>query len=115
LQLGFINSVDDIENGLPIGFLSFVKYGGYKAIEVSYNNINPFNIAFKTGVREFYTYPMLAYDWRLANDRLSFGYGIGSNLDISNHLFINPEMDGCIRFRSILTITLPCVAIWVTT
>jgi len=94
VQLGFINSVDRVEKGLPIGFLSFVKHGGYKAIEVSYNNINPVNIAFKTGVREFYTYPMLAYDWRLGDDRLSFGYGIGSNLDLSNHLFINPEMEG---------------------
>ncbi len=93
LQLGFINSVDRIEKGLPIGFLSFVKHGGYKAIEVSYNNINPINIAFKTGIREFYTYPVLAYDWRLTTDRLSFGYGIGSNLDISNRLFINPEME----------------------
>ena len=93
LQLGFINSVDRIEKGLPIGFLSFVKHGGYKAIEVSYNNINPINIAFKTGIREFYTYPMLAYDWRLADNRLSFGYGIGSNLNLSNRLFINPEME----------------------
>lgn len=93
LQLGFINSDDKVEKGLPIGFLSFVKHGGYKAIEVAYNNINPVNISFKTGIREFYTYPMLAYDWRLADDRLSFGYGIGSNLDISNHLFINPEME----------------------
>lgn len=93
VQLGFINSVDKIEKGLPIGFLSFVKNGGYKAIEVAYNSISPLNISFKTGVREFYTYPMLAYDWRLTTDRLSFGYGIGSNLDISNRLFINPEME----------------------
>lgn len=93
LQLGFINSVDNVEKGLPIGFLSFVKHGGYKAIEVAYNSISPLNISFKTGVREFYTYPMLAYDWRLTTDRLSFGYGIGSNLDISNRLFINPEME----------------------
>lgn len=94
LQLGFINSVDNIENGLPIGFLSFVKHGGFKAIEVSYNDINPFNIAFKTGIREFYTYPVLAYDWRKTDDRLSFGYGIGSNFDINNYLFINPEIEG---------------------
>lgn len=93
VQLGFINSVDNLEKGLPIGFLSFVKHGGYKAIEVSYNDISPLNIAFKTGVREFYTYPVLAYDWRLDNDRLSFGYGFGSNLDLSDQLFVNPEVD----------------------
>jgi len=93
LQLGFINSVDNIEKGLPIGFLSFVKNGGYKAIEVAYNNIYPVNVSFKTGIRELYTYPMLAYDWRLADDRLAFGYGIGSNIDISKSVFLNPEME----------------------
>ncbi len=93
LQFGFINNVDELEKGLPIGFLSFVKHGGYKAIEVSYNNIYPVNIAFKTGIRTLYTYPMLAYDWRLEDDRLSFGYGIGSNLDLSNRFFVNPEIE----------------------
>lgn len=93
LQLGFINSVDKVEKGVPIGLLSFVKNGGYKAIEISYTDLHPVNIAFKTGVREFYTYPVLAYDWRLTEDRLSFGYGVGSNLDISKHLFINPELE----------------------
>lgn len=93
LQLGFINSVDNVEKGLPIGFLSFVKHGGFKAIEVAYNNVYPLNVAFKTGVREFYTYPMLSYDWRLGANQMAFGYGIGSNLDINNRLFINPEME----------------------
>lgn len=93
LQLGFINSVDRVEKGLPIGLLSFVKHGGYKAIEVAYNDIYPINIAFKTGVRDFYTYPMLAYDWRLADDKLAFGYGVGSIYDMGKLLFINPEIE----------------------
>lgn len=93
VQLGFINSVDKVEKGLPVGFLSFVKEGGYKAVELSYNNTFPVNIAFKTGIREFYTYPVIAYDYRLSADRFAFGYGIGSNLDIDNHFFVNPEMD----------------------
>ena len=92
-SLVLLTSVDNVEKGLPIGFLSFVKKGGYKAIEVAYSNLYPVNISFKTGIREFYTYPMLAYDWRVADDRLAFGYGIGSNIDISNNLFINPEID----------------------
>ena len=93
LQLGLINSVDKVEKGLPIGFLSFVKQGGYKALEFLYNSVYPLNIAFKTGVRELYTYPILSYDPRMANDRFAFGYGIGSNLDIAEHLFVNPELD----------------------
>lgn len=94
LQIGFINSVDRVERGLPIGFLSFVKYGGYKAIEISKNNISPFNIAFKTGVREFYTYPLLAYNKHAESNKLSLGFGFGSNLDYNRRWFINPEYEG---------------------
>lgn len=93
LQLGFINSVDKLEKGLPIGFLSFVKNGGYSALEVAYNDIYPLNISFKTGVRGLYTYPMLAYDGKLNDDKFAFGYGIGSNLDLGRRVFINPEVE----------------------
>lgn len=91
LQLGFINSVDKVEKGLPIGFLSFVKNGGYKAFEVSYTNTNHINVAFKTGIRQFYTFPMVSWNLNLA-DHLLIGYGVGSNLDVSNKLFFNPEL-----------------------
>lgn len=91
LQLGFINSVDHIEKGLPIGFLSFVKHGGYKAIEVSYTNTHPINVAFKTGIRQFYTFPMISWNPYLA-DNIFIGYGVGSNLDLNQKLFFNPEL-----------------------
>jgi len=91
LQLGFINNVDDVEKGLPIGFLSFVKHGGYKAIEFSYTDILPYNLAFKTGIREFYTFPMISWDPELG-DELFVGYGIGSNVDFGKVLFFNPEL-----------------------
>ncbi|MFT3752366.1 MAG: hypothetical protein QM800_05645 [Paludibacter sp.] len=91
LQLGFINSVDHIEKGLPIGFLSFVKQGGYKAIEVSYTTTHPINVAFKTGIRQFYTFPMISWTPDAA-DKLWVGYGAGSNLDLTKKLFFNPEL-----------------------
>lgn len=91
LQLGFINSVDDVEKGLPIGFLSFVKHGGYKAIEFSYTDIHSYNLAFKTGIREFYTFPMVSWDPELG-DELFVGYGIGSNIDFGKSVFFNPEL-----------------------
>jgi len=91
LQLGFINSVDDVEKGLPIGFLSFVKHGGYKAVEFSYTDLLPYNLAFKTGIREFYTFPMISWDPELG-DELFVGYGIGSNVDFGKTLFFNPEL-----------------------
>jgi hypothetical protein len=40
-QLGLLNYVDTIENGAPIGLISFVKNGGYKAVELSVNEMAP--------------------------------------------------------------------------
>lgn len=91
LQLGFINSVDHVEKGLPIGFLSFVKHGGYKAIEFSYTDLHPYNLAFKTGIRQLYTFPMVSWNPELA-DKVFIGYGVGSNLDLGQRLFFNPEL-----------------------
>ena len=91
LQLGFINTANNVEAGLPVGFLSFVKKGGYKAIELSYNDIYPLNIAFKTGVRFFYTYPVISYNTD-AEDKLAIGYGAGSNIDLCDFCFVNPEL-----------------------
>jgi hypothetical protein len=54
-QLGLLNYVDTIENGIPAGLISFVRNGGYKAVELSVTEIAPITFAFKTGVRKFYT------------------------------------------------------------
>lgn len=90
LQWGFINSVENVEKGLPIGFLSFVKNGGYKAIEVSYTDLQTYNLAFKTGIREFYTFPIVSWNQNLS-DPLFLGFGFGSNIDLGSKLFFNPE------------------------
>jgi hypothetical protein len=91
LQIGFINSVDTLENGLPIGFLSFVKKGGIRQIEISYSDLYPINIAYKTGVRQFYTFPMISFNPGLS-EKMAVGFGIGTNLDLSRNFFINPEL-----------------------
>lgn len=93
VQVGFINSVDYVERGLPIGMLSVVKYGGYKAIELSRSSISPVNISFKTGIRHFYTYPVLAYNEELESNKFLLGYGLGSIIDFKRW-FINPEYEG---------------------
>lgn len=90
LQIGFINSVDTLENGLPIGFLSFVKKGGIRQLEISYSDLYPVNIAYKTGVRQFYTFPMISYN-PVLSDKIAVGFGVGTNLDLSRYFFINPE------------------------
>ena len=91
IQFGFINSVDSIKSGIPVGFLSFVKKGGYSALEISYSDLYPLNIAYKTGIRQFYTYPIISYN-PVLTDKIAIGFGIGTNLDISRSFFINPEI-----------------------
>ena len=95
VQLGFVNYTDSIEKGIPIGFLSFVKHGGYKAIEYSFSEFHPITIGFKTGVEEFYTTIFLAYNpsQNFAWDDFATGLGIGSIIPIKNSFFFNPELN----------------------
>lgn len=91
VQIGFINCAEEID-GVPIGFLSFVKKGGYKAIEVSTSEIFPLNIAFKTGVRKFYTSIKGGYNPQGKN-HFGLGAGVGTHLNLSKSLYYNPEAE----------------------
>lgn len=90
-QLGFINRAERIKHGTPVGFLTFVRHGGFKALEVNYNEMYPYNISFKTGVDKFYTFPIVSYD---PNQRhsLAIGYGIGSLVPMNEEVYFNPEL-----------------------
>ncbi|NDP20933.1 MAG: hypothetical protein GZ091_07620 [Paludibacter sp.] len=91
VQLGFINSVDTLEAGVPIGFLSFVKHGGFSALELSTNENYWINLSFKIGTKAFYTFPVLSYNPD-SSDRFALGFGFGSNISITNKFFFNPEI-----------------------
>jgi hypothetical protein len=89
-QIGFVNYADTV-SGVPIGFLSIVKKGGYKAIEVSVNEWYPVNVSFKTGVPKFYTFIQGSYNDHFEK-RFAVGYGFGSLLPFSKKVFFNPEL-----------------------
>lgn len=91
LQLGFINTVESADKGLPIGFLSFVRHGGYKALEMSLTEMYPYNVSFKFGMKRFYTFPILSYNPDLLNP-WAYGYGVGSNLTLDDKYYFNPEL-----------------------
>ncbi len=91
LQVGFINYADTVENGIPIGFISVVRKGGFRAFELSANEMYPANFAFKIGVRRLYTSFNLGYNENMKN-RLATGFGMGSIIDINEKSFINPEL-----------------------
>ncbi len=91
VQIGFINCVDTLEEGVAIGFLSFVKHGGFSAFELSANENYLLNLSYKIGTKGFYSFPMLSYNPHSA-DKFAVGFGFGSNLQVTNRFFINPEV-----------------------
>ncbi|MDR0733752.1 MAG: hypothetical protein LBF08_06815 [Dysgonamonadaceae bacterium] len=94
LQFGFINYADSIEKGIPIGFLSIVRNGGYKAIEIGVSEISPFNLSFKIGVERFYTSFIVAYNpFREGiREQVIWGAGFGTIIQLGNTFYLNPEI-----------------------
>ncbi|QDH80287.1 hypothetical protein FKX85_15080 [Echinicola soli] len=91
LQLGFVNFADSIKKGgIPIGFLSIVKQGGYQAIEVGYNELFPYNLSVKIGIPALYTTINGAFNPDF-DDEFAVGAGLGSNIAVGPVFFINPE------------------------
>lgn len=91
LQLGFVNLADQVEKGIPFGFLSFVKKGGYRAVEISVSEMHPATLSFKTGVKALYTSVMASYNPRLKTD-FAIGIGLGSHIPFSKSVYFNPEL-----------------------
>jgi len=94
MQFGFVNYADTIEKGIPIGFLSIVRHGGYMATELGVSEISPFNVAYKIGVDGFYTTFIISYNpfEESNNDQFMFGAGFGSIITMGKSLYLNPEL-----------------------
>jgi hypothetical protein len=99
LQFGLVNYADSLDGGLPIGLISIVRKGGYHAVELSFDEGMPLNIALKLGIEKFYTSFIVSYDPAVnAGDtpRAAFGFGagFGSIWHIGEtQFFANPEID----------------------
>jgi len=93
LQIGFVNYAESI-NGVPIGFISIVKNGGYEAIEYFYSDYHTYNLGFKTGIDKFYTSIIVSYNQidEYLEDNFASGLGIGSIFHIGKIFYINPEL-----------------------
>lgn len=91
VQLGVINIADTLENGTPLGFLSFIRKGGFMALELTGDETFYAGLQFKTGSNFFYNIlniagrPGTTAYW-------GFGYGIGSNLKAHGKLRINLDL-----------------------
>ncbi len=80
--------------GVPIGFLSFVSKG-YHKLEISADEVFYNNIAFRTGVRQFYNIISVGAKPDTYEDEKTlwtFGYGIGTAPKISKWLYLNFDL-----------------------
>lgn len=89
-QIGFVNYADTV-TGVPIGFISVVKKGGYRAGEISVNEFYPFNLTFKIGVSKLYSFIQAGYNPGF--DRyFALGGGFGSLVPMGKRFYFNPEI-----------------------
>jgi len=75
-QIGLINVAGDI-SGLQIGLLNFSRRGGYIALEVSVNEVQSANIAFKSGTPFLYTIFTAGATPGASGRELLWSYGAG--------------------------------------
>ena len=82
-QIGLLNIADSAGN-VPFGLFSHVQKGGYRRIEVSANEVNLLNVAYRTGVRRFYSILSAGSSFdRVESPKLSAGYGLGTGFRLS--------------------------------
>lgn len=92
-QIGLINVSDSI-HGLPFGLLSLVRKG-YHKIEVSADEVFYTNVAFRTGIRQFYNILAVGSKPDTFEEEESewyFGYGFGTAPRLTQKLFLNVDL-----------------------
>jgi hypothetical protein len=92
-QIGIINATDSID-GVSIGLISFVLKG-YHKIELSTDEVFYTNIAFRTGVRQFYNILTAGAKPDTFDDEetyWTFGYGVGTAPRLTRRLSLNVDL-----------------------
>ncbi len=90
VQIGLINLADTLE-GLQIGLISFAKNGGLNAIELSANELNLYNIAYKSGGRKIYTKLVAGITPQSDGNIWSYGAGLGTMIKLNKRSDFNIE------------------------
>lgn len=90
-QIGIINVADSV-HGVPVGFISLVRRG-YHKLEIAADEVFYTNLAFRTGVRQFYNiFNAGIQPDDLGNPVYTFGYGVGTAPKLTRWLFLNIDL-----------------------
>lgn len=91
VQIGLIN-IADSSDGYSIGLINIILKG-YHTISIFSNEVTNLNLAFKTGSRRMYSILQTGMDVDAKNEKIySFGYGLGTEINIRKWLSLNPEL-----------------------
>ena len=92
-QVGLINIADSV-GGVPIGLISVVLKG-YHKLELSSDEVFYTNLAFRTGVRKFYTIITAGANpstFKRDETLWTFGYGLGTARRVSRSIHLNLDI-----------------------
>jgi hypothetical protein len=90
IQIGLINYADSL-SGLQIGLFNYAKNGGYNVLELSANELNTFNIAYKSGSKKFYTAFSAGITPKPDGNVWTHGFGIGTLFKATKWSDVNLE------------------------
>ena len=90
LQIGLIN-IADSSNGFSLGLINIVKHG-FHQVALSANEITNTNIDIKTGNKKLYSILHAGYNISNNNKVFSYGYGIGTVVQLNRTLSLQPEL-----------------------
>ena len=89
-QIGLINYADSL-NGFQLGLINIARVGGFNALELSTNELNTYNIAYKSGSRKFYTTLVVGMTPQSDGNIWTHGLGIGTMLKLNKWSDVNIE------------------------
>jgi hypothetical protein len=91
VQIGLFNYADTVARGIPVGLLSIVRRGGYRAFELTANESFYVNPAYKIGVRQFYNLFAAGVAYRDSMVIWGWGLGIGTNFPVGKKTDLSIE------------------------
>ncbi len=98
LQLSLIN-VADSSDGLCIGLFNFIK-NGYHKLEFSADEVFPFNVSYRSGMKSFHTLVTIGYTpFKSTGSTFHYGYGIGSSFGKTGKLLVDVD----VTFREVFS------------
>lgn len=95
VQIAPVNICDSVSSGVMIGLVNLSENGLHR-FEYEYSDIHDVKVNFKSGVYGLYTILSVGYKMLGPQSVFSYGGGLGSQIRLSNSVFLNAEIEQAI-------------------